>query len=328
MRTPTLIVLILGAAIVLAACSGEKKKEASTEIPTLPASNALTFEIKNLTDEEYPDNPDIGFRSANYQSLYFTTGSLKPSEDQAFVVDLSFISLSGDTLQFSQLDLSEYIPTIPTAIKGHEYLSYIACINQEWNRNQVRVETGEFETTDKEIVRVDVARNCLNAYLWEVIAYVTEHEKQVPYAHGWFNFPNELYAQLFEEKNGVAYSKYQKPLEDWVDPESQVIDLDQLRTSLSETPIGYKDQSDAMYPKQGAREKKFKEIIYPESFETMRDLQTDKSLFATFSQPGFLQPQRPPHHSTWQVSLPDACIAQPNSQQNKWRYATRVSTGI
>ena len=48
-----------------------------------------------------------------------------------------------------------------------------------------------------------------------------------------------------------------------------------------------------MYPLAGAREKKFKEIIYPQSFKNMRDLQTDSALFATFTPPGFYNKKDP-----------------------------------
>ncbi len=42
-----------------------------------------------------------------------------------------------------------------------------------------------------------------------------------------------------------------------------------------------------MYPLGGARAKKFKEIIVPARFATMRDLQTDSTTLATFTPPVF-----------------------------------------
>jgi hypothetical protein len=264
----------------------------TTEVATEPDKEEekqdFVFSIAELSDEQYPDNPDIGFRSTDYQNEYFTEGKLILTDsEEPFQVDFEFYGNNGDIIHFHNLDLSEFIPTIPSGMRQDEYLSYISCINQEWNRNQVRFSPDYFESNNSDIVRVDMARNCLNAYLWEVIVFTEEDEKVVPYSHGWFDFPHELYAKLFQKKNGVAFDTYQKPLENWVDPESKKVDLGLLRTVLDSMEIETIDLSDEMYPVAGAREKKFKEIIFPTDFSSMRDLQTDSALFATFSPPGY-----------------------------------------
>ncbi|MFK7756601.1 MAG: hypothetical protein AB8B53_06690 [Flavobacteriales bacterium] len=245
------------------------------------------FEITNLTDEQYPDNPDIGYRASDYQNIFFQNGTLEQLDGAAFSFNLKLYSLYSDSIWLNKLDLSEFIPTIPENVKKDEYLSYISCINQEWNRNQVKFNPKEFSSTNSKIIRVDVARNCLNAYLWEVIIYVEENGATVPYAHGWFDFPDELYAQLFELKNRMPFSEFQAPLEHWQDPANEELNLNVFRTITSTIETTFSDLSDEMYPLEKARKKKFKEIIYPTSFNTMRDLQTDSSLFATFTPPGF-----------------------------------------
>ena len=254
---------------------------------TGPSTSPVPFEIKNLSDTDYPDNPDIGFRASDYQSQFFAKGEMLPLDSSEKKVDLRFLSLHGDTIGLQGLDLTEFIPTIPESLRDEGYISYVSCINQEYNRNQVKFVKGEFSSTDPRFVRMDVARNCLMAYLWEVILYVNEGEKEVPYAHGWFDFPHATYAHLFEEQNDVPYETYQNPLEHWVDPETKFLDASLLRSLEGEEEVQFLDCSDAMYPLAGAREKKFKEIVKPASFETMRDLQSDSSTFATFSPPGF-----------------------------------------
>lgn len=268
-------------AILLSACQ-QKPQTSATE--SVDVVSDYAFPITNLSDDEYPDNPDIGFRSQDYQNQYFTKGAIKRQREG---YDITFHSMTGDTLVLPQLQLDQYIPTVPEALKEDDYLSYLTLVNQEWNRNQVRFNPREFNATNGEIVRVDLARNCLNAYLWEIIVYIDEEAGTMPYAHGWFNFPQVLYAELFEEKNGMSYEQFRKPLEDWVTPENRPANLSLLRTILDTLTIGFADSSDAMYPVAAAREKKFKEIIHPESFETMRDLQNDSTLFATFTPPGF-----------------------------------------
>jgi hypothetical protein len=212
---------------------------------------------------------------------------VKANDEDKFLVDLEFNGSDGDIIHFHDLDISEFIPTIPEGVKKDDYLSYLSCINQEWNRNQVRFLSEQFESNNSEIVRVDIARNCLNAYLWEIIVYINEEGSTLPYAHGWFDFPPGLYANLFEEKNDIPFDEFQKPMEDWVDPENKKIDLKLLRSVLDSLEIKPTDRSDEMYPIAGAREKKLGEIIYPTSFSSMRDLQTDSALFATFTPPGY-----------------------------------------
>ncbi|MCH2215346.1 MAG: hypothetical protein MK086_09265 [Flavobacteriales bacterium] len=251
-------------------------------------------EVINLTDEKYPDNPDIGFRSSRYQEEYFKVLALIiPDSLTSYDVDFKFTSLDGDVISFNRLNLAEFIPTIPHGYEQDEYLTDLSLVNQEWNRNQVSFSTDEFDSTNPHIVRVDIARNCLNAYLWEIIVYEREDDKILPMAHGWFDFPEHLYAELFTLKNGIKYSRIKQSLEHWIDPESRFVDDSVFRKIKGKQSIPINDLSDEMYPISGARKKKLKEIIYPTSFSTMRDLQTDSALFATFTPPGFYNRKDP-----------------------------------
>lgn len=264
--------------VLLFSCSTKEKQvhELGKEV--------YKFEIKELTDEQYPDNPDIGFRSEKYSSDYFEEGELYDC-GESFTFE--FESKDGDTIKIERLAILDFIPTIPASVKSDEYLSHLAIVNQEWNRNQVKFTKGEFVSTDSIITRVDIARNCLNAYLWEVIFYANENGKELPIYHGWFDFPHDLYADLFEKVNEVSYEDYKVEIENWEDPEHKVVNRELLRDTVIPLSIEYADLSDAMYPLAGAREKKFKEIVYPKAFKTMRDLQNDSTTFATFTPPGF-----------------------------------------
>lgn len=275
--------LLLFISMFLNSCNDNNEDQDKYKIP---------FEIKSLTDEEYPDNPDIGFRAAGYRNDYFTSGMLNIGAD-SFELGFSFYTRDNDTIRVTGVDVSEFIPTIPAHIQHDDYLAYISCINQEWNRNQVRFMPDEFTSTMPQVTRVDIARNCLNAYLWEVIVYTDEHNKTVPFAHGWFDFPHELYATLFEQKNNIPFTRYKEPLEEWRDPDSRVVNLTLLRTLVDTLRASVVDQSDIMYPLAGARKKKYKEIIYPDTFRTMRNLQSDSTLFATFTPPGYYNRQDP-----------------------------------
>jgi len=280
--------------IITIGCSSPKNNtnELTTDL-TAPEldKNSYNFSISEFSDADYPDNPDINFSANNYQHEYFTTGKIVKTGEDNF--SFSFFS-KEDTLSLANISLNEYIPTIPDHLKGKDdYLCYLSLVNQEWNRNQVRYNSSLFSSTDENITRIDVARNCLNSYLWEIIVYTTENEKEVPMAHGWFDFPKPLYHQLFQKINDKEFSDFQKPLEDWVDPKNQKINRELLRKVDQNIKISYNDLSNGMYPLDGARKKKFKEIIHPKTFETMRDLQNDSTTFATFSPPGLYKRAEP-----------------------------------
>jgi len=274
--------------VSVVSCKPEQTKKNDKHLTT-----NVSFKIQELTDEEYPDNPDIGFRSKNYSSDFFEQGSIISKSNNRYDILFYTKDKYQDTIVFENMDLDEFIPTVPKYIKDNEYLRYITLVNQEWNRNQVRFNSDEFYTSNDKITRVDIARNCLNAYLWEVIIYKQEEGKELPVHHGWFDFPKDLYKSLFEKKNELVFSMYQASLENWIDPESKVVSLSDLREVLKEYGITYSDQSDEPYPIAGARKKKHKEIIYPDSHESMRDFQTDKAQFATFTPPGFYNKNDP-----------------------------------
>ncbi len=277
------IALLISFITILFSCNSSSKKEKETVAEYIPT--IYDFTIEELTDIEYPDNPDIGYRATTYNSDYFTKGKIETT-DHPYVFNMSFYA-EKDSIQLHQINLKEFVPTIPNHIKQDQYLSFISIINQEWNRNQVSFTDKEFSTSDVNITRIDVARNCLNSYLWEIIAYTVENDVETPICHGWFTFPKKLYQQLFEAKNEIPFAKYEKSLEYWKDPTNEYINPDDLRTVIREIPIEFKDSSDEMYPLEKGRKKKFKEIIHPVGFKTMKDLQSDKTSFATFTPPGF-----------------------------------------
>ena len=247
--------------------------------------------VTEFTDQQYPDNPDIGFRATDYQFDLFQHAEILAYDLSNY--SLNFYLNPMDTIQIGPLDLSEWFPQVPSHLKSDPYLSELSLINQEWNRNQVALRSSEFTSSNEEIVRVDLARNCLNAYLWELIVYVEEGGNELPYAHAWFDFPHAEYEQTFSQLNATSFDSLRSCLVDWKDPESKLVDTSVLREVLSSEKIMVRDLSDFMYPVDGARKKKRKEVIYPTSYSSMRELQTDSALFATFSKPGFYNKQDP-----------------------------------
>ena len=253
-------------------------------------SDSFQLEITQLGDRAYPDNPDIGFRASEYDTAYFQSASLTPTGE--YQANFEFKTKQG-SLRLDSIRLLEFIPTIPNGIKGDDYTELIAVVNQEWNRNQISLSHEHFKSDDPRIARVDIARNCLRSGLWECIPYVEQQGKQQPLAHVWFEFPMEYYQAMFDAKNNRDFVGFQQHLTSWKDLPRAPINLQGLRTVQDSMEVSFTDLSHEMYPLTGAREKKFKEIIVPEVVSSMNQLQTDSSLFATFSEPGFYNRQDP-----------------------------------
>lgn len=257
---------------------------------TGPSEQKFTLKLQELNDESYPDNPDIGFRSAEYSFDFFESAHISPKTGDS--CDFQFLLKNGGQINIPRLSLHEFIPTFPDFAQT-PYLQKIAIINQEWNRNQVALYPGEFTTSDTSIVRIDLARNCLNSYLWELIVYTKEATKTTPLAHAWFDFPHAYYQTLFRERNGMEFGPLANQLENWSDPENNIIQEPILEQNPMSVALQFEDFCDDMYPVKGARLKKKKEIIVPSQFSSMRDLLTDSTLFATFSPPGFYNKKDP-----------------------------------
>jgi hypothetical protein len=274
------IALLLLLFLLLFSCSPEKSK-------------AIKFKIQNLTEEEYPDNPDIGFMSKEYDDHFLQNGELIETEEDVFCFSFFSESEKEAKIILPSIPIMEFLPSIPEHLKSNEYLSYLAVVNQEWNRNQVRLVPGEFTSTDERITRVDLARNCLNSYLWELIMYTEEDGKELPIAHAWFSFPSKLYKELFEKRNGVPFSKYKSSLLRYKVGESREVKSEILREITDKVPLAFTDLSDTMYPLKAARLKKYKEIITPKTFSSMRDLQVDETTLATFLPPGMYSKSDP-----------------------------------
>ena len=103
-----------------------------------------TVHVDLPSDTYYADG---SFTVPEYQNDYFSGGILTDGEDD-FAKDFTFVAKNGDTIIVGNIDVSEYVPTVPSALRENKYMSYISCINQEWNRNQVRFLNDEFRSND------------------------------------------------------------------------------------------------------------------------------------------------------------------------------------
>jgi len=314
--------VILGLALLLAGCSGSQSGEKTADNQEKDQVDSIyQVHIKEFSKEEYPDNPSRGYRSKDFGK--YPHDSIRFTRTGEWTFNIQLLPKNDDrakvTLQ--EVNLKRFIPYAPTWVRDDEYLTYITLINQEWNRQQVHFlqsEMFDFSVDGfkaQNTTRVDIARNCLNEGLWEAYLFQKENGKEKSYYHGWFDFPDKLYTDLFEKKNdGLDYEKYEKPLEKWVEPPYKKVDLGQLRKPIEDKQVDFETYNDQLYPVVGGRKKKHQNVVYPKEFETINDFLTDSAKFATFKKPGYYATSDPRHTElgrlydlkkvTWRKTLP------------------------
>jgi hypothetical protein len=203
-------------------------------------SPEMVVAIEEVRTADYPEDPS--HRSIFYDRYTDRRLRLVQKDDTHF----DFIFESDDpkvaSISLLDIDLTLFVPCLPDSVRGDKNLEIIALVDREWNRQQVRfggghpqlrIEGGDgFEK--KEIHTVELARNCLNAGLWEILITKMEDGKKSLYYQGWFTFPLGHYKNIFEQLNGISYWKHWFRLEHWLDPEGLTMDLTKLRTVVSE----------------------------------------------------------------------------------------------
>ena len=282
-------ILILVALGVLSSCSNSKEKE----VVMVDSRYKAEINLRALSPEEYPDDPDEGYYASDKNAISHGKLLLEANTDGTFKFTVLPANETSDTVVMPSININTYMIDVPERIIEDPFLTKITIVNQEWNRQQVKYpkELGEFEVLgsgiEKGIVRIDLARNCLNTKLWEIAFFVEEDGKEKPLYHGWFDFPLDLYTQLFNANTGLNFDDYSEHLIDWKDPEADFVNFDLIRDQKEEVAIDYEVYNDQYYPLTGARVKKEKNIVVPKGHETINDFLTDSTLYSTFTPPGF-----------------------------------------
>lgn len=206
-------------------------------------SDEMIVSVEEVTSAEYPEDPSHhSIHYAKYGHRY-----LRLIKKDRHHFDFIFESSDPDvaTVTFKDIDVSLFVPIQPKWTKSDPNLEIIALVDREWNRQQTRfrpgtphLEIGGGDGVETEnLYSAELARNCLNAGLWEVLLFTKEEGQKALYYQGWFTFPLGHYKEIFEEGNGVSYWKHWHRLEHWFDPEGTVVKLDKLRHVIQENTV-------------------------------------------------------------------------------------------
>ncbi len=242
--------------------------------------------------EEYPEDPELtSHRFGTYPHRRLIIERL---DGTRFRFLLEPTSPHASAIELTDVDLAHFVAAVPLWVKRDADLTKIGLIDREWNRQQVRfprtsphvqVRDGGDGFEQRVLSRVDLARNCLNAGLWELLLFTMEDGEERVYEHLWFTFPLGLYKQLFEEVNGLSYWSYWWKLEHWVDPSGTPIRLERLRSVEQQWTIQATAQWDEPVAASGEQIRKRKNILTPVA-ATYHDWYQGPVQFASFIPPG------------------------------------------
>ncbi len=248
--------------------------------------------LTTFSDAEYPEDPEE--RSAVFGTYPHRRLVIQKTSETQFRFVIEPASDHATRIEIVDVDLAHFVAAVPPWVKADPDLTKVGLIDREWNRQQVRfprtslhvlVREGGDGFEQRALSRVDLARNCLNAGLWELLLFTTEDGKERVYEHLWFTFPLGLYKQLFEQVNGLSYWSYWWSLEHWVDPSGTPIRVDLLRTVEQEWPIQATARWDESVAAQGEQAYKRKNILTPVA-AAYRDWYRQPVRFASFIPPG------------------------------------------
>ena len=262
-------------------------------------ADVMIVPVREYSNAEYPEDP--ANRSVRHGQ--YTGRKLKLVRKAATHFDFVFEPQAAHiaTVMFHDVDVSRMSPTLPEWCKLDPGNTRIALTDRQWNRQQVsfpvdgaRVEVSGGDGFEKEkLYSAELAKNCLNAGLWEVLLFEQGSGGKELYYQGWFTFPLGLYRELFEAGSSLKFADHWYYLEHWFDPAGTVVKLDDLRrvTSIVETKFEF-DPGEQIIA-GGEQQRKRRTLMAP-NVRTWADFTDGHDVrFASFIPPGRYSAQHP-----------------------------------
>jgi hypothetical protein len=270
-------------------------------------SDVMEVAIEEVTTAEYPEDP--AGRSIHYGEYNGRRLKLIQRDDKHFDFVLEPSNQHTAKVVFRNVDVSLMTPSVPSWCKADEGLIRIALTDREWNRQQVWFErdSGHIEVSGgdgferRRLTKAALAKNCLNAGLWEVILAVEEDGKKGMYYQGWFTFPMGHYARLVEYNTGLDYADYWYGLEHWFDPAGTIMNMDGLRSVYSEREATVRFRPDERLIVAGEQVRKKRTVNVPNQVTWGDVIREGSAEFATFIPPGRYSVRHPWGNEYWRL---------------------------
>ena len=211
-------------------------------------ANEMIVPLTEYTNAQYPEDP--ANRSPHHGKYQGRRVRLIRKDDTHFDVVVEPVAPATAphlaTVTFRDVDISLMTPSLPEWCKRDLGNRRIALTDRQWNRQQVafavdgkqgdgqRIAISGGDGFEQEnLSSAELAKNCLNAGLWEVLLFHPGSNGKELYYQGWFTFPLGLYREQFERGTGLRYGDHWHYLEHWFDPAGTVVKLDDLRRVTS-----------------------------------------------------------------------------------------------
>lgn len=273
-----------------------------------------------------PVTATVGFAYHRYgnPSLLELTLQNEPVEGDRWVGDnVSFEQIDGNQfdvsftleqdgistdLMLQDIDLSLFIPTVPTMAHGNEGLTRWFLTEREFNRQRVIFQPGsphinlsnDLGGYAPEDLSIGLTNNCLGAGYWELAVYAhTETGTETIY-QGYFNFSRQAYAGLVGQMNpGTNYWQQARTMEPWPGFKfltGLTFDLAALRTVQLEQAVPVQDLKSEPIFAEKEQVSKASMIVYgndsTDEVRTWEDLRQADLKFHSFLVPGIYDSDR------------------------------------
>lgn len=266
-------------------------------------SPEMIVPIREMSAMEYPEDP--AERSVFHGRYNGRRLRLARKDPTRFDFIFEPLDKAAAAIIFRDLDVGLMTPSLPEWTKADPGAARIALTDRQWNRQQVsfdlrspHLEVRGGDGWEKEhLYKAELAKNCLNAGLWELLLFTEEEGRKALYYQGWFTFPMGHYKAVFEHETGLSYWNHWWKLEHWDDPEADgvKIDLGRLRAVLAERNAPTKYDPNERIVAAGEQVRKVRTTI-AENLRRWGDF-TDADgraiRFATFRPPGYYDVDKP-----------------------------------
>ena len=269
-------------------------------------ANEMIVPLTEHTNAEYPEDP--ANRSPHHAQYQGRRVRLIRKDDTHFDVVVEPVEPTNTphiaTITFHDVDVSLMTPSLPEWCKRDPGNTRIALTDRQWNRQQVafavdgqqggknRVEVSGGDGFEREnLSSAELAKNCLNAGLWEVLLFHPGSNGKELYYQGWFTFPLGLYREQFERGTGLRYGDHWHYLEHWFDPAGTVVKLDDLRRVTATVATQFEFDPTEKIIAGGEQLRKRRTLLTPNlrtwgDFTDARAPEAAEIQFASFIPPG------------------------------------------
>ena len=256
--------------------------------------------VEEVLPADYPGDPAI--RSTFYNRYQDRQMRIEKRGPTTFEFTLESDDPYLATIVFPPVDLALFVPALPEWVKGDGDLEVLTLVEREWNRQQAGFASDEIRIIGgdgyekRNLTKAALARNCLNAGLWEILLF----DDEGLFYQGWFDFPLGHYKDTFETINNTSYWKYWWRLEHWFDPSGKAVNLDKLRTAKEEQSLAFVDHNKEPIIAAGEQKRKRRTLNAPNA-RTWEDLYNRPIGMATFAPPGRYEVDNPWDHDLEQL---------------------------